>query len=199
MVEYGCPEGAGNKKGRHARTYTTGEDNMQKFFNRKRKGFSMVEILIVLVILAIISGGGMMIAGRSSEKAKFVTAQKDLDVIQQAFIQYYNVKGSFTGLTLAETAGGLDTVADADGVLQSFFGKLIDDFVDPWQNQYQVMSDYDAADGSGSIVVFCSNGDSTAHAAVTVGGLSIAAARTDTLSNEDNPTAMFRIVYNVAY
>ena len=190
MVEYGCPEGEGNKKGRHARTYTytTGEDNMQKFFNRKRKGFSMVEILIVLVILAIISGGGMMIAGRSSEKAKYVTAQKDLDVIQQAFIQYYNVRGNLAGIKTGKndiSAAFTDT--NNQKVLQSFFSKELGDWKDPWGNSYRVdvSTAYDEKTGKGVITVFCADGE---------------AVRSDEMSNPDGTaTDMMRYVYNVNY
>jgi len=168
----------------------TGEDNMQKFFNRKRKGFSMVEILIVLVILAIISGGGMMIAGRSSEKAKYVTAQKDLDVIQQAFIQYYNVKGNFTGIqTGKKDISVAFTDTNNQKVLQSFFSKDLGTWKDPWGNSYKVEvateTPYDEKTGKGVITVFCADGN---------------AVRSDTMSNPDGTaTDMMRYVYNVAY
>lgn len=168
---------------------------------RKRKGFSLVEILIVLVILAVISGGGMMIAGKSSDKAKFVTAQKDLDIIQQAFIQYYNVVGNYDGIANNGNLSAAFTGNTASGtprmdVLQSFLGKNLANWTDPWGNQYQIKTNFVAATGQGVIIVVCTGTGYT----VTVGSFSGGAIRSDTTSNASGAEMpMFRIIYNVTF
>lgn len=173
-----------------------------KMLHGKRKGFSLVEILIVLVILAVISGGGMMIAGKSSEKAKYVTAQKDLDIIQQAFIQYYNVEGTFTGIT----AGALGTVSPSGAndrpykVLQSFVGKPLADWKDPWGVEYQIQGTV-KDDGTGVLVVYCKYVNDTGTSVnATVGSVSINGMREDKISNaKGTPMPMYRIIYNVEF
>lgn len=130
-----------------------------------------------------------MIAGRSSEKAKYVTAQKDLDVIQQAFIQYYNVKGNFTGIQPGDISDAFGE--DDQKVLQSFFSKDLGDWKDPWGNSYkvEVSTAYDETTGKGVITVFCADG-----AGETPG------VRPDGMSNPDGTvTDMMRYVYNVTY
>lgn len=171
---------------------------------RKRKGFSLVEILIVLVILAVISGGGMMIAGKSSDKAKFITAQKDLDVIQQAFIQYYNVVGSYEGIQdgkdLKEAFTDNHNGTPRMDILQSFLGKTLASWADPWGNQYQVKSNLNDTTGQGVIVVVCTQGTGAAYAAGSVGTLAVGNIRSDTTSNASGvETPMFRIIYNVTF
>jgi general secretion pathway protein G len=169
---------------------------------RKRKGFSLVEILIVLVILAVISGGGMMIAGKSSEKAKYVTAQKDLDIIQQAFIQYYNVEGTFTGIA----PGALGKVSpSAPGerpyrVLQSFVGKPLADWKDPWGVEYQIQGTV-KDDGTGVLIVYCKYVNDTGTSVdATVGSENITGIREDKISNANGkPMPMYRIIYNVDF
>lgn len=171
---------------------------------RKRKGFSLVEILIVLVILAVISGGGMMIAGKSSDKAKYVTAQKDLDIIQQAFVQYYNVVGSYEGIAnnanLSAAFTGNHNGTPRIDILQSFLGKTLASWTDPWGNQYQVKSNLNATTGRGTIVVVCTQGTGAAYAAGSIGSLAVGNIRSDTTSNAaETEMPMLRIIYNVTF
>lgn len=72
---------------------------------KKRKGFSLVEILVVMGIMAVVAGTGIMIFGSETDRAKFMSAEKELDVLQQAFLQYYNIVGSYEGVT----GGDLDS------------------------------------------------------------------------------------------
>ncbi len=178
-----------------------------KMLHGKRKGFSLVEILIVLVILAVISGGGMMIAGKSSEKSKYVTAQKDLDIIQQAFIQYYNVVGNYLGIT-PEGAAALSAAFTGDTssgisrmkVLQSFFSKNLTDWKDPWGVEYQIKGEI-KKDGTGVIVVYCQNVNETGTPVkAKVGTVSIDDMRKDIISSATgDPMPMYRIIYNVDF
>jgi len=95
---------------------------MRKRFARKRKGFSLVEILVVIGIMAAVAGAGIMIFGGETDRAKFTAAEKELDVLQQAFLQYYNVNGSYKGLK----EGKLDAAFDGDNyknIFQSFISK----------------------------------------------------------------------------
>lgn len=60
---------------------------MMKTKNRniKRCGFSLVEMLVVVAIMAIIFTGVMTMIGDSTEKAKMTTALSDFDAIARAF------------------------------------------------------------------------------------------------------------------
>jgi prepilin-type N-terminal cleavage/methylation domain-containing protein len=178
-----------------------------KMLHGKRKGFSLVEILIVLVILAVISGGGMMIAGKSTEKSKYVTAQKDLDIIQQAFIQYYNVVGNYLGIAdgadanlSAAFTGDTTSGTPRMNVLQSFFGKKLADWKDPWGVEYQVKGKFNS-DGTGVLLVYCKNVEGTGTSVnATVGSVSITGMREDKISNANGkPMPMYRIIYNVDF
>lgn len=174
---------------------------IEKHKSGKRKGFSLVEILIVLVILAVISGGGMMIAGKSSDKAKFVTAQKDLDVIQQAFVQYYNVTGTFDGITAgnlsASLTGNYKAATTRLTVFQSFIGKPLASWLDPWGAEYQIATNYNTATGQGVIAVYCTGAGGLSN---TVGTLTVTPVRSDTTSKSSGTESpMFRVIYNVTF
>lgn len=99
----------------------------------KRRGFSLVEILVVMGIMAAVAGAGIMIFGSETDKAKYTSAEKELDVIQQAFLQYYNVVGTYNGITSGAfspdrfpiTAGKPFDGKDEQEVMQSFLSKSI--------------------------------------------------------------------------
>ena len=162
----------------------------------RRKGFSLVEILVVLVIMAIITGGGMMIMGGSSDRAKYARAQQDLDVIQQAMVQYYNVRGSYDGVN--KSAETLEGAIDTNGkkIFQSFVGKPIGEWKDPWENEYRIESTYgESGSGKGTIIAYCYEaGGGTAS--ISGENLASGKVRKDATNNDKE---MFRIVYNVNY
>lgn len=77
---------------------------------KKSVGFTLVELLIVLVIMGVLGGGAMMAMGKSSDKSKFTTAESDLNNLQAAFTQYFQSVGDWhcvaTSAAGAPFAGG---------------------------------------------------------------------------------------------
>jgi len=58
--------------------------------NVKRKGFTLVELLIVIVIIGILAGAMMMLMGSSTDKAEATKVISDLRSMKGALLQYYS-------------------------------------------------------------------------------------------------------------
>ena len=86
----------------------------------KRKGFTMVELMVVVIIMAILGLAVIPALMGSSEKAKYSRAWNDLTAIANAFTAYYGNKGTFPSIS-ATTLEGAFTGTDKD-LFQSFLG-----------------------------------------------------------------------------
>ncbi len=67
---------------------------MMKKLMRKQRGFTLVELLIVMIIIGILAGGMMMVMGSSTDKAGATRALSDLRTMASATLQYYADKGN---------------------------------------------------------------------------------------------------------
>lgn len=128
-------------------------------FGKSRKGFTMVELMVVIVIMAVLGLAIMPSLIGSSDKAKYSRAWSDLNAIANAFIGYYGKEGTIGTVT----AGPLSTaLADADkDILQSFLNTPIENLKDPWGNEYQIAGNWNSTTGSGYIIVYVDKGDTT--------------------------------------
>src|SRR3990167_108267 len=57
---------------------------------RIKKAFTLVELLVVVTILAVLSGVGIAYIGRAKQEAKYVRAKKELETIASALQSYIN-------------------------------------------------------------------------------------------------------------
>jgi len=168
---------------------------------KKRKGFTMVELMVVIIIMAILGLAVMPSLIGSSEKAKYSTAWSDLNAISHAFSAFYGRVGNLPkiGGTNGDLESGIFTAGtgpeftgiNCEDLFQSFLGKPLAQIKDPWGAAYKVSSSWDPAKGNGYIVVYVTGGTT---AAATFGtGISVT-ARTDPY-NGNQPMA--RLVVNV--
>lgn len=128
----------------------------------------MVELMVVVIIMAILGLAIMPALMGSSEKAKYSRAWSDLDAIANAFTAYYGKEG-----TLPAGSGDLGPDNFSDELLQSFLGTQLEDLYDPWNQRYQIDSDWDADEGTGHIIVYVKGTGSATFSSITVSGVKL--------------------------
>ena len=154
---------------------------------RKRKGFTMVELMVVIIIMAILGLAIMPALMGSSEKAKYSRAWSDLDAIANAFTAYYGKEGTLP--TIKGTVFDTAVTEDEKELLQSFLGTPLANLKDPWNESYQIKSTWNPATGKGHVIVYV-KGTGTASFST----INLSTVRLDPY-NGDEPMA--RLVINV--
>lgn len=80
---------------------------MKKFLKKRSKGFTLVELLIVIIIIGILAGMMMLSTGGATAKAEATKIVSDMRNIKAAAIMYYADHGSWT-----DKIASLDTYMD---------------------------------------------------------------------------------------
>ncbi len=119
------------------------------------KGFTLVEVLIVIAIIGVLSTLTVIAVRSARQKAKIAKAQHDIDIIYTAMGQLMVDTGEWPGHQTAEeinsgSANELwDLATDAAGILSSdglylnWAGPYMGDIpIDPWGNKYFFDTDY---------------------------------------------------------
>lgn len=123
-----------------------------------RKGFSLVEMIVVVVIIGIISGGVMLASGDLTEKSRYRQAEKDLDSIVSAVGIAYESEGNFGNVNSGDLDSAFSTTSFKDA-LERNLARPLDEISDPWGNEYRISSTYNTSDGKGYIRVLCTDGN----------------------------------------
>lgn len=123
---------------------------IRDFLNKKRKGMTLIELMIVVVIIGIMFAYAFVNAGANTEKAKQARTAEDIAAIASAAAMY-----------VAEQDDQLDAIADivADStVLNSKLSKPIGNMKDGWGNAYSIGTQTDPADTK-VLVIDCATAD----------------------------------------
>ena len=110
---------------------------------KRRNGFSLVELGIAMIVLALIVGVAYTFYDGIMDGAKTTKVKDELDVLAKACIQYQinsvagnppaNLGSLMTGLTAAQSN---DRVAKPKFVTRNGWTSDASTFKDPWGNQY---------------------------------------------------------------
>ena len=156
---------------------------IRRFLRKKHRGFSLIEIMAVVVIMGIVSAGVVNIVGSNAEKAKHTQAEKDLDAILAAMGTAYTEAGSFGTVTTAKKLSEAFAVPFKTK-LEGQLSRELADIADPWGNGYGIVSTYNDTTKAGKITLICTA--SGAYAAIT-----------DCRTNAYNGSKkMYRVVYS---
>lgn len=120
-----------------------------------QRGFTFVELIIVISIIGILASIVVSSLNSAREKASVAAAQSELDNIRKAFAILYSDTGLYPNgandfcrssvpidneIDLSTSNAGL--VANGSG-WASWAGPYIQDAVDPWGNPYYLDEDYE--------------------------------------------------------
>ena len=97
----------------------------------RRKGFSFVEILVVLTCIVAMGTGAFYVAGQAMNYSRYSTARSDVATISTAVSQYYFEVGSMPA--------NLNALTSKSGQYGPWLTS--DALKDPWGNNYTFSND----------------------------------------------------------
>lgn len=94
--------------------------------NKMRRGFTLLEIIVVLIIIGIIATLGLTQYTRVIEKGRTAEAKSNLGTIRTMVTAYYQENGSYPLTTYLSDVLGLPTTAPACGNTAYYYGYTLD-------------------------------------------------------------------------
>lgn len=127
---------------------------MFKSFLRNEKGFSLIEIMAVMIIIAVLIGGGMKFYSGYIENARVAKAKAQIATMQAAIDSYYAEKGVYPNGNYDQLDAALLVVGIRGEAKQGGKeSKLVEK--DPWGKEYM----YKCSDDNKKAVIHTGYGD----------------------------------------
>jgi prepilin-type N-terminal cleavage/methylation domain-containing protein len=130
----------------------------KSFGQRKRRGFTLIELIAVIAILAILMATLVATVTNHISNAKYASADTDLAALKSALDQYMIThNGTLIGLFGNGTSQGDLTGSDAltnMDKLDPFLSKPTATTYDPWQRPYKIQVDYNGTTNQGDVVIY---------------------------------------------
>jgi len=128
---------------------------IRDFLNKKRKGMTLIELMIVVVIIGIVFAYAFVNAGANTEKAKYARAIEDISAITSAVAMYVAETGDVTTALGEDGLGAVNTAtAGEETVLDKKLSKKFTAMKDPWGEKYTVT--VDTAEDANTVTIACS-------------------------------------------
>jgi prepilin-type N-terminal cleavage/methylation domain-containing protein len=125
---------------------------------RKRGGFTLIELIAVIAILAILMATLVGTVTNHISNAKYASADSDLASLKSAIDQYMIThNGTLIGLLPnGTTAGSLTGSAALANMsrLDPFLSKPVATTYDPWQRAYRIQASYNTTTNQGDVVIY---------------------------------------------
>lgn len=125
---------------------------IRDFLNKKRKGMTLVELMIVVVIIGIVFAYAFVNAGANTEKAKKARTAEDIAAITSAAAMYVAERPD-AGVAIA-------AIVDDSSVLNSKLSKPLANMKDGWGAPYSIGTQTDPADTK-ILVIDCATAGKT--------------------------------------